>query len=220
MKFIYSTIFVFSIVFLTTKCDAQDSFTVFLMPTVSINYDLGKKISQTIDFESRNFGYLDDKLQLKAVHLELLNTTKFQFSDTKQVGFGIRYRVESDRAEEDEVRLHQEYEWKQKSKSLLKHRLRLEERIYASHIRYRLRYRTGFNIEPKTFCDVIYIANEFTFETARNNRSEYEERVLVEAEWDLSCKSQVSMTSQYRFSDFTKDREHNVFFTAKLSFDL
>lgn len=199
---------------------AQHDFNGYLMPTLSINYQLSKKINQAIDIENRNFAYLNDEFVLKASHVEVLNFTSLQISENKEAGFGIRYRVEADENEENELRLHQQYEWKRRKESLLEHRIRMEERFYASSTIFRLRYKTGISIEPKKFCDVLTFSNEFAVEASRANQTELEERLVVEADWALFSDTELTIGTQYRFSDFTRSKEHNLFLMAKLSLSL
>ncbi|HET8828404.1 MAG TPA: DUF2490 domain-containing protein [Pelobium sp.] len=199
---------------------AQHDFNGYLMPTLSINYQLSEKINQAIDIENRNFAYLNDEFVLKAIHVEVLNFTSLQISENQEAGFGIRYRMEADGNEEDELRLHQQYEWKRRKESLFEHRIRIEERFYASSTIFRLRYKTGISIEPKNFCDVLTFSNEFAVEASRANQTELEERLVIEADWELFSATELTIGTQYRFSDFTRSKEHNLFLTAKLSLSL
>lgn len=219
-KKIKRIILIFAALFLNKLSFSQSNLKGYLMPTLSVAYPINKKISQKIDLESRNFTYLNNEYQLKAKHLEILNSTKLRLSETKSAAIGVRYRVELDKNSENEFRLHQQYEWQKNKASIFQQRLRMEERIYRSQTKFRLRYKSGFAFDMESFCDVLNLSNELMVELTKYARSDYEERLLAEAEWELKDKTKLAVGTQYRLSDFTHKPSHNIFITAGLTFNL
>ncbi len=220
MKSIERFLIIVAITLFAKLSFAQSNFTGFFMPTATVNHTLSKKITQSFELENRSFIYQDDKLDFKVKHFELGYLSKYSLKTNRQLGFGIRYRAEAESGKENELRLTQQYEWKKDNASILKHRIRVEERIYDSIIKLRFRYKTGLNIKTEVFCDQIYIANELVLTVANANKPRYEDRFYVEAGWKLSPKSKLMLGTQYRLEDFTHTAHHNLFLTTGLSFDL
>lgn len=199
---------------------AQSNFAGLFMPTLALNYRINEKISQSVELENRNFAYPGNKFDFKVKHIELGNVTKYQFSNKQQFGFAIKYRFEADGSKENELRLIQQYEWKDEEDAILKHRVRVEERFYNSVTKFRFRYRTGLSFESDVFCDQIFIANELMTSLARLNKPMYEERIVMEAEWKLFKDTKFMLGTQYRLENFTHQAEHNLYLTTNLSFKL
>lgn len=199
---------------------AQNKFTAYLMPAATIKYALTKKINQSFAIEDRNFIYENDESDLRLKHLELAHFTKFEFKENHQLGFGVSYRFESDKNHENELRLMQQYEWKNTAASIIKHRVRTEERIYTSLTKYRLRYQTKLTFPTKTFSDNLSVLNEAMVALCSQTKPEYEERLAVFAEWHFSKSFQLEAGPQYRLSDFTQNASHNLFLSAVLNFEI
>ncbi|WP_017259026.1 DUF2490 domain-containing protein [Pedobacter arcticus] len=206
---------------LVTKSSlAQSNFTGYFMPTVTLNHSLSKTISQSFEIENRNFIFQENELDFKVKHLEFGYQAKYRLGANEHLGFGIRYRTEMEEGEENELRLIQQYEWKKHDKALLKHRIRVEERIYDSNVKFRFRYKAGASFKTKVFCDQVYIANELVLTMAKPIKPKYENRFYAEASWDLSPKSKLMLGAQYRLENFTHTAHHNLFLTTGLTFDL
>ncbi len=199
---------------------AQSNFAGYFMPLASVNYNLNEKFSQHFEFENRNFTYLNNDFEFKAIHVEFTHLTKYQYRPNHRLGLGVKYRFQSIEGKENEFRLTQQYEWDNGKEALLKHRVRVEERIYTSITKFRLRYRTAMSFKTKAFCDEVSISNELGLEVNKETNPEYEERVVVEAGWQLTKKSKFVLGTQYRLTDFTATPKHNVFLTAGLNFNL
>lgn len=199
------------------KTFAQNSFTGYLMPSATVKYALNSKISQSFAIENRNFAYAHNEFDLRFKHFEFAHFSKYKFKEQHQIGLGISYRFESDKEKENELRLMQQYEWKAEKQSLVKHRIRTEQRIYDSLTKYRLRYQTGLSFPTKKICDEFNIGNEIMMEISKARKPDYEERIITSAGWDLSESSLIEIGAQYRLSDFTNNLSHNVFLTAALT---
>lgn len=211
---------VVGIILLGQSTLAQSNFTGLFMPTLALNYKFNEKISQSVELENRNFAYQDNKFGFKVKHLEFGNVTKYQLNSKQQLGFAIRYRFEADGSKENELRLIQQYEWKNKEDAILKHRVRVEERLYNSVTKFRFRYRTGLTFKSDVFCDQIFIANELMTSLTKINKPMYEERIVVEAEWKLFQDTKFMLGTQYRLENFTHQAQHNLYLTTSLSFKL
>jgi hypothetical protein len=199
---------------------AQNNFTGYLMPSATVKYELNKKISQSFGIENRNFVYDDNEADLRLKHLEFAHFTKLEFKEDHQFGFGLSYRFESEEEKENELRLMQQYEWKKEKQSLIKHRIRTEQRIYSSLTKYRFRYQTKVTFPTKVFFDEVSVTNELALEVASTIKPDYEERIGIFAKWDLSKYSQLEIGPQYRLSNFTQTASHNLFLSAALNFEI
>lgn len=189
------------------------------MPTVNVDYSLTERFSQEFEVENRNFIYKEGVTDLIAKHLELSHFSTYQHKN-RMFAFGIKYRFEADRKDENELRLVQQYEWKRVANSSFSHRLRAEERIYRSITKFRFRYKATLNVKPKTFADDIYFSNELAIETNKSRILEYENRLGVEIGWNFLRKSAFLIGAQYRLSDFTNLVTHDLFLTVGLEFKL
>lgn len=207
-----------SIFHVTTQ--AQNSFTLYAVPSVAISTPISKRWSQTFALENRNYAYRNNDFNLKLKHIEPAYFIKYKIDATKKIGLGSSYRIESSKAKEREFRLMQQYEWKAKPDAKLKNRLRTEQRIYSSHTNFRVRYQSALSVPVKKVVDVINLSEELLAEAGKTIKPEYENRITLSVGWKLSEKSSFNVGTQYRLSDFTHQPSHNLFANFGLSIDL
>ncbi|WP_419212073.1 DUF2490 domain-containing protein [Maribacter sp. X9] len=201
---------------------AQENFTSFFEPEIQINYDVSPKYSHSFGIENRNIFYEDSYLGYEAKQLDVSHFSEFKLAETKAIGLGIQYRFENtfDGSEENELRIMQQFEWKNvKSSFAITHRLRTEQRLYASTTKYRLRYEFGLAF-PLNTTTYLKTETETLFELANIQKPELEQRISAAYGFTVCSNTGLEIGTQYRLADYTQDLGHELFIVIGIEIDL
>lgn len=129
---------------------AQDNFTLYAEPTITLNYEVATNYSHNFEVANRSYIYNED-LEFRARHLELTHFSNLNIGFDQSIAFGIKYRWREnfERDEENELRLTEQYNLTHRNRNLrLGNRFRVEQRISPSSTVHRFRYRFALDTPP------------------------------------------------------------------------
>lgn len=206
------------------KSVAQENFISFFEPEIEINYTINEAYKHSFGIENRNFIYKNYDLRYSVKQIDVSHFSEFTIKENQFIGLGIQYRFEEsfNKTEENELRFMQEWEWgNQLGNFNIKNRLRNEQRLYASTIKYRLRYELGLKFwllaSQETY---LKTETETLFELAKTQKPELEQRVTVLYGFRLLPKTALELGAQYRLADYTQNLGYELFMVLGLEISL
>lgn len=203
---------------------AQEKFTFFLEPEIEINYNVTSTYSHSFGIENRNILYEDSHLGYAVKQIDVSHFSEFKLKENQAIGLGIQYRFENtfDGSEENELRFMQQFEWENvKSRYTFKSRLRNEQRIYASTIKYRLRYEFGLKYPLNSITNTyLKTEAETLFELSKTQKPELEQRISAVYGFTVFPKTDLEIGAQYRLADYTQKLSHELFIVIGIAINL
>lgn len=197
------------------QCKAQGNFTSFFEPEIEINYTVSQKYSQSFGIENRNVIYKDLNVGYVVKQIDVSHFLAFKLKENQTIGFGVQYRFENtfDGSEENEFRFMQQFQWENvNSGYAIISRIRNEQRIYASNIKFRLRYKLGLKYFLKdTTNTYIKTEAEALLELAQIQKPEMEQRISAFYGFPVFPNTDFEIGAQYRLVDYTQDLGHELF---------
>ncbi|WP_203296265.1 DUF2490 domain-containing protein [Luteirhabdus pelagi] len=190
------------------------NFTSYFEPELELEYTITSRYSHSFGVENRNYLYDKQTLNYIVKQIDVSHFSNFSFGNNA-IGLGIQYRFEEsfDSTEENELRLMQEYEWKNEDLNIkIENRLRTEQRFYASTVKHRLRYELGlefpFTSKNKSF---LKTETESLFEIAHTQKPEFEQRLAVLYGFNFYEGIEIETGAEYRIANYTQDFGHELF---------
>jgi len=214
------------LVLLSAASQAQNEFTGYFEPAFELSHQVNTRYSYSFAIENQNIIYIEDRLDYTVKQIDLSHLSEYRWHPELTVGLGVQYRIEKifDRHEENELRFQQQLIYTPKtSRFTTKHRVRMEQRLYASENKHRLRYQLGYTFplhannarEP-----YLKIDTESLLEIAKTQKPEFEQRVGVGLGWLMGPKTTLQLGVEYQLEDFTQDLSHEVFLLAEVGITL
>ncbi|TXE05665.1 DUF2490 domain-containing protein [Gelidibacter salicanalis] len=214
------------LVFLASISQAQNDFTGYFEPAFELSHRVSTRYSYSFAIENRNDIYRNDRVEYTMKQIDLSHLSEYQWHPEFTVGLGVQYRIEHtfDRHEENELRFQQKLIYTPEiSRFKTKHRVRMEQRLYASENKHRLRYQLGYTFplhannarEPYAKVDT-----ESLLEIAKTQKPEFEQRVGVGLGWLMGPKTTLQFKVEYQLEDFTQHLSHEVFLLAEVAIAL
>ncbi len=123
---------------------AQEGFTGYLQPKVSLNYPVTPAYSHNFSVIPRVYFRNEGNTALRTRHLDLSHFSSFRWGPHRSFGFGLLYRFREifESENENELRLVQQLNFTKRARALrFGHRLRTEQRIQPGSTIHRFRYR-------------------------------------------------------------------------------
>lgn len=207
---------------------AQEKFTGYYEPYIQLEYDLTETYSHEFTIEDRTYWYDDKGFKVNIKQLDLAHFSSFKLNDKNALALGLQYRFEENFGGngENELRFTEEYTYTTKPRATeFEHRVRAEQRITPSATSHRFRYnfamaRPFIGNEIDTG-EAYFMGNLETLLTVANSAGpDYEQRIGAGIGWSLTDFAEFEIVAEYRFSDFTRDLGHELFFVTGLNFML
>jgi hypothetical protein len=212
--------------FLSITVQAQQNFAGYFEPAVELSYQVSSKYSHSFGIENRTIIYRDNGAQYSVKQIDISHFSEYQIEATYALGLGLKYRWENlfDSEEENELRLQQQVVYKPE-RSIFKasHRLRTEQRLYASDSKHRFRYQLGYTIplaHQNPSQPYLKVATESLLEIAKTQKPELEQRFGVGFGWLLTPETSFKLGIEYQLADYIQDLNHELFLLAEFGIKL
>lgn len=127
---------------------AQERFTGFVQPQLSVNYSLGPAYSHNFSLQQRAFFYRDGASALETRHIDLSHFSDYKWGPGRSLGLGVLYRFREPFSDtgENELRLTQQLNLTRRPNVVRTgHRFRTEQRMLPSVTLHRFRYRLALD---------------------------------------------------------------------------
>lgn len=222
----YTVCLVILTTFFSITSQAQENFTGYFEPEVEVSYQATSKYSLSFGIENRTVIYKEGNLKYEVKQIDISHFSEYQWNLEYALGLGVQYRWENafDSDEENELRLQQQMVYKPEASNFkTAHRVRIEQRLYASDTKHRFRYQLGYTIplaQENPFRPYLKAETESLLELAKTQKPELEQRVGVGFGWSLHPKTKLQLGVEYQLEDYTQDLNHELFLLAELSIAL
>lgn len=213
-------------VFLAVQSQAQERFAAYFEPSIDLSYHVSPKYTHSFGVENRNIVYRQGEMDYHVKQIDLSHMSEYQVNSQYAFGIGLQYRLEQafDGDEENEFRLQEKFIYiPQNSNYKTKHRFKLEQRIYASETKHRLRYGFGvtFPISDENGTQpYLKVDTESLMELAKSQKPEFEQRLGLGIGWSLNSKTKVEFSGEFQLEDYTQDLIHELFLLVNLGITL
>ncbi|APU67864.1 DUF2490 domain-containing protein [Christiangramia flava] len=215
------------LVFISFPMRAQDAFSAFLEPEISINWNRPNRWSFNFAFGNRDILHERQETQFSVQHLELTHFTSYEVGFYGKLSLGLRYRFREmfDNANHNEVRIIQQYARERSfNRVAVAHRFRLEER-FRDRTTFRNRYR--FSVEFPLNGDRVN-RNEFFLVTetealwslGKQEKPSLEQRFGVSLGRAISKDAKLELGTEYRLNDYMKETAGELFISTQLSISI
>lgn len=198
---------------------AQENLTGYWQPQIGVNYKVSDNYAHNFSLAKRTFILRDSETEFTIRQLDLAHFSNLKIRDNQSVGFGIQYRFRGffDRAQQNELRLVQQYNSTKSNRGLrLGNRFRTEQRFTQNNSIHRFRYRfaADFPLQGVSL-DVgeayLILSTEALLSIAKNQFPEYDQRITINLGWLLEKKSKLQIGAEYRAENYSRDVDY-VFF--------
>lgn len=219
-------LFVF-LAFMAFSTKAQDDFSSFLEPEISVNWNRPNRWSFNFAFGNRDIFYKNEETQFTVQHVELTHFTSYEVGFYGKVSLGLRYRFREmfDNSNQDEIRVVQQYSRERSyNRVALAHRFRLEER-FRERTTFRNRYRfsvefplNGDRVDKNEF--FLVTETEALWSLGKNEIPSFEQRFSTSLGRSISRDMKLELGTEYRLDDYTNDTAGELFFYTQLSISI
>lgn len=206
---------------------AQDNFTLYAEPTITLNYEVATNYSHNFEVANRSYIY-DEDLEFRARHLELTHFSNLNIGFDQSIAFGIKYRWREnfEENEENELRLTEQYNLTHRNRNLrLGNRFRAEQRILPSSTAHRFRYRfaldTPLSGEQLDVGEAYFvISTEALLSAAKSQKPEFDQRLTSQIGWLVNPETKLQTGLEYRIENYGQSAETVMLLLASLVFSL
>ncbi|NAS12663.1 DUF2490 domain-containing protein [Poritiphilus flavus] len=222
------SLLLFGLLWVCGLCRGQERLTAYWQPQFSVNYGVATNYSHNFSLTNRNFIFEDEAVVFRGRQLDLAHFSKLKIRDNQSIALGLQYRFrklfEKDRG--NEFRLTQQYNLVQKPNIIrFGHRLRTEQRIFESLTVHRFRYRFALDRplqgEKLDVGEAYFIASlESLLSVAKAQSPQLDERLTFQLGWLLNQKTRLQTGVEYRWEDFTQERQDVLFLLSSLVISL
>ncbi|QYA25126.1 DUF2490 domain-containing protein [Gramella sp. MT6] len=206
---------------------AQDNFSSFLEPDISINLDRPNRWSFNFGLANRNGVYSGQETEFDTEFIELSHFSSYEVGFYGKLSLGIRYRFNemfNERAH-DEIRITQQYSRSRNYNALkIAHRFRFEQRLRSNTI-YRTRYQfsvqiplNGERVDQKEF--FVKADTEALYNFSKANKPGLSHRFGLALGRELNESITADFGTEYRLDDYNLDPAHELFFVLGLTLSI
>lgn len=215
------------LIFTVLSANAQDNFSSFLEPEISVNWNRPNRWSFNFAFGNRDIFYKNEETQFTVQHVELTHFTSYEVGFYGKVSLGLRYRFREmfNNSNQDEVRVVQQYSRERSyNRVALAHRFRLEER-FRERTTFRNRYRfsvefplNGDRVDKNEF--FLVTETEALWSLGKYEIPSFEQRFSTSLGRSISREVKLELGTEYRLDDYTNDTAGELFFYTQLSISI
>ena len=219
-------LFVF-LAFMAFSTKAQDNFSSFLEPEISVNWNRPNRWSFNFAFGNRDILYENEETQFTVQHVEVTHFTSYEVGFYGKVSLGLRYRFREmfDDSNHNEVRIIQQYARERNyNRIAMAHRFRLEERL-RDRTTFRNRYRlsvefplNGDRVDKNEF--FLVTETEALWSLGKYEIPSFEQRFRVSLGQAISKDAKLQLGTEYRLDDYTNDTAGEFFIYTQLSISI
>ncbi|MBJ7882839.1 DUF2490 domain-containing protein [Gelidibacter salicanalis] len=210
----------------SVKGQSQDKFKGYFEPAIDLSYQVNPKYGLSFGVENRNVIYSDKNMQYTVKQIDLSHFSEYQWHSKYAFGLGVQYRIEHafDVDEESELRFQEQIVYTpERSGFETDHRVRIEQRLYASVTKHRFRYQLGYTIplaQKQANEPYLKFDTESLLEIAKTQKPELEQRLGVGLGWFVSSKTTLQFGVEYQLENYTQQLNHELFLLAELGIEL
>lgn len=196
---------------------AQEEFTTFTEPFISLKYNATKNYTAQFQFGNRNYLYQDRHYDYKVQLLDLTHISALKIGTDSKLGMGARYRLGDpfNSNAENEIRLIQLYKWRFAKASSLQHQIQFEERFLADITKFRMRYALQFTLpfqnQSVSRPDYLKIYTEPLWQLSPEHKPDLEQRLGSGLGWTIMSDATLDMGLQYRLKNYLNNTGHQLF---------
>ena len=219
--------FLFLLFFCLQNVAAQENFSSFLEPDISINLDRPNRWSFNFGIANRNGIYSNQESEFDTEFIELSHFSSYEVGFYGKVSLGIRYRFNEmfDENAHDEVRITEQYSRSRNYNALkVAHRFRFEQRLRSNTV-YRTRYQfsiqlplNGERVDQQEF--FVKADTEALLSLSKTTKPGLSQRFGLALGRELSESVIADFGTEYRFDDYNLNTGHELFFLLGLTFSL
>ncbi|ADV48375.1 DUF2490 domain-containing protein [Cellulophaga sp. E16_2] len=196
--------------FIITPSFAQDNFTGYLEPQISVNHKISPLYAFNFSTSNRAYFYKDGATAVNMRQLDFAHFSELTIASNQSFSLGIQYRFRAlfEEEKENELRITQQYNYKFKPKSIrYGHRVRTEQRISPSLTTFRFRYRFAADMPLKgEKLDIgepyIIVSTESLLSVANTKKPSYDQRFSSQIGYKLSSNTKVQIGLEYRLEEY------------------
>ena len=203
---------------------AQEDFSVFYEPEISVKVGGSKPWSFNFALSNREAVYVDEDSQFRALFLDFSHFTNYNVGFYGKLSLGLKYRFLElfDKTTYDEIRITEQYSYARKYNNLkTAHRLRFEQR-FRKNTSYRARYRfsiefplKGQKIDVGEFFLDLKTESLWSFQKAAV--PEFDQRLGADLAYQLSQNTEISIGLEYQYEDYFHDPQTELFVLTGVS---
>ena len=224
------TLFLFLILILiwALEAKAQDNYTGYWQPQISLNYEVAPRYSHNFSLANRSYFYRDAQTDFSTRQLDLAHFSDYKTSFNTSIGAGIQYRFREvfEKEEQNELRLIQQFNSTQKQRIIrVGNRFRAEQRITKAQTIHRFRYRFAIDLPLQglelNVGEPYFIATtESLLSVGKGTAPEYDQRFTSQIGWLLGNNTKLQIGLEYRFEDYLGETQQVFFFLNSLVISL
>lgn len=213
--------------FMAFSASAQEKFSSYLEPEISVNWNRPNRWSFNFAFGNRDILYDEQETQFTVQHVELTHFTSYEVGFYGKVSLGLRYRFREmfDDFNHDEVRIIQQYSRERSyNRVALAHRFRVEER-FRDQTTFRNRYRfsvefplNGDRVDKNEF--FLVTETEALWSLGKYENPSFEQRFGASLGRAISKDLKLELGTEYRLDDYTNDTSGELFISTQLSISI
>lgn len=196
---------------------AQERFTGYWEPKVSVDYTVSGRYSHNFFLTNRNYLVDQGDLLLKVRQLELGHYSNLKVQDNQSIALGLQYRLRNPfDGGDDQFRITQQYSINHRPFALrFGHRFRAEQHLYPDRTLHRFRYRLavdfpleGLEVDPGE--PYLVGSLEQLWSVARGNSPQYDARLVGQVGWNLDQGLKLQLGLEYRLEEYASDLPRSV----------
>lgn len=207
---------------------AQEGYTGYLQPKVSLNYPVTPEYSHNFSVIPRVYFRNEGTTGLRTRHLDLSHFSSFKWGPHRSFGFGVLYRFREafESGNENELRLVQQLNFTKRARALrFGHRLRTEQRMQPGRTIHRFRYRFAadgpLQGEKLDVGETYWIGSlESLLSAGKGMGPEYDLRLSGWLGYLLGDGLKIQGGIQYRQEDLSHTRASVLFVMTSMVFSL
>ncbi len=196
---------------------AQERFTGYWEPQVSINYGVTGVYSHNFSLTNRIYLIDVGEVRPKLRQFELGHFSKLKIRDDQSLALGIQYRLRNNfDGGANQLRITQQYSLNH-SPFVLRfgHRLRAEQQFHKDFTIHRFRYRfavdfplQGQKVDPGE--PYLVGSLEQLLSVQKGASPEYDARLVGQVGWELEPGLKLQMGLEYRLEEYNSDLPQSI----------
>lgn len=194
---------------------AQNNFTSFWEPLISLNHKVNKNYEYNFGFEKRSILYRKNAVEFKVRQFDLSHFSTFTIFHNQKLSLGVMYRYADEFEEtQNEVRFTEQYNFTYNPHVIrYGHRVRAEQHIKSENTIHRFRYRFALDFPlsgEKLDIGESYMVTsaEMLYSIANNIVPELDTRLNLEIGWLLNNNFKLQTGLEYRLENFNNQPGH------------
>ena len=196
---------------------AQERFTGYWEPKVSVDYQLSGLYSHNFSLTNRNYIVDQGDLGFSVRQFELGHFSTLKIKDNQSLALGLQYRLRNNfDGGDDQFRITQQYNMTHNPFALrFGHRLRAEQHLHPGLTVHRFRYRFAVDFPlkgQKVDLGEPYLVGslEQLLSVSKGVSPQYDARLVGQLGWNLDDGLKLQLGVEYRMEEYASGLPQNI----------